>query len=46
MELGEKAPDAKTLWLFKEKLGQEGMRELFEQPEFDEKNIETATKIC
>jgi len=30
MELGEKSPDAKTLWLFKEKLGQEGMRELFE----------------
>jgi transposase len=30
MELGEKAPDAKTLWLFKEKLGEEGMRELFD----------------
>jgi len=30
MELGEKAPDAKTIWLFKEKLGKEGMRELFE----------------
>ena len=29
MELGEKSPDAKTLWLFKEKLGAEGMRELF-----------------
>jgi len=30
MELGEKAPDAKTLWLFKEQLGEEGMRELFD----------------
>jgi IS5 family transposase len=29
MELGEKSPDAKTLWLFKEKMGEEGMRELF-----------------
>ena len=29
MELGEKSPDAKTLWLFKEKLGEEGLRELF-----------------
>jgi IS5 family transposase len=30
MELGEKSPDAKTLWLFKEKLGADGMRELFD----------------
>ena len=30
MELGEKAPDAKTIGLFKEKLGKEGMRELFD----------------
>ena len=30
MELGEKAPDEKTLWLFKEQLGKDGMRELFE----------------
>ena len=30
MELGEKAPDAKTIWLFKEQLGKEGMRELFD----------------
>jgi len=30
MELGEKAPDAKTIWLFKEKLGKSGMRELFD----------------
>ena len=30
MELGEKSPDAKTIWLFKEKLGEEGMRELFD----------------
>jgi IS5 family transposase len=30
MELGEKAPDEKTLWLFKEKLGEEGLRELFD----------------
>ena len=30
MELGEKAPDAKTIWLFKEQVGKEGMRELFE----------------
>ena len=30
MELGEKAPDSKTLWLFKEKLGEDGMRELFD----------------
>ena len=30
MELGEKAPDEKTIWLFKEQLGKEGMRELFE----------------
>ena len=37
MELGEKAPDAKTLWLFKEKLGADGMRELFEL--FNEKLV-------
>jgi IS5 family transposase len=30
MELGEKSPDAKTIWLFKEKLGKDGMRELFD----------------
>jgi IS5 family transposase len=30
MELGEKSPDAKTIWLFKERLGKEGLRELFE----------------
>ena len=30
MELGEKSPDAKTLWLFKEKLGTYGMKELFD----------------
>ena len=30
MELGEKSPDAKTIWVFKEKLGKDGMRELFE----------------
>ena len=30
MELGEKSPDAKTIWLFKEQLGKEGLRELFE----------------
>ena len=30
MELGEKSPDAKTIWLFKEQLGKDGMRELFE----------------
>jgi IS5 family transposase len=30
MELGEKSPDSKTLWLFKENLGKEGMRELFD----------------
>jgi IS5 family transposase len=30
MELGEKSPDAKTIWLFKEKLGRDGMRELFD----------------
>ena len=35
MELGEKSPDAKTLWLFKEKLGAEGLRELFDM--FNEK---------
>ena len=29
MELGEKSPDAKTIWLFKEKLGEGGMREMF-----------------
>jgi IS5 family transposase len=35
MELGEKSPDAKTIWLFKEQLGKEGMRELFDH--FNEK---------
>ena len=30
MELGEKSPDAKTIWLFKEQLGKEGIRELFD----------------
>jgi transposase len=30
MELGEKSPDAKTIWLFKERLGKKGMRELFD----------------
>lgn len=30
MELGEKSPDANTLWTFKEQLGAEGMRELFD----------------
>ena len=30
MELGEKSPDAKTLWLFKEKLGDDGLRKLFD----------------
>jgi len=30
MELGEKAPDEKTIWLFKEQVGKEGMRELFD----------------
>jgi IS5 family transposase len=30
MELGEKSPDAKTIWLFKERLGKEGLRELFD----------------
>jgi IS5 family transposase len=30
MELGEKSPDAKTIWLFKEQLGKDGLLELFE----------------
>jgi len=30
MELGEKAPDRNTIWNFKEQLGDEGMRELFD----------------
>ena len=30
MELGEKSPDSKTLWLFKEQMGIEGIRELFD----------------
>jgi IS5 family transposase len=30
LELGEKSPDAKTIWLFKEQLGAEGLRELFD----------------
>ena len=34
MELGEKAPDANTIWLFKEQLGKQGMRAMFD--EFDE----------
>ena len=38
MELGEKSPDAKTIWLFKEKLGEDGMRELFDL--FNEKLVE------
>jgi IS5 family transposase len=38
MELGEKSPDAKTLWLFKEKMGEEGMRELFDL--FNEKLVD------
>jgi len=37
MELGEKSPDAKTIWLFKEQLSKDGMRELFEL--FNEKLI-------
>jgi len=30
MELGEKSPDAKTIWLFKEQLGKDGLQELFD----------------
>jgi IS5 family transposase len=30
MELGEKSPDEKTIWLFKEQLGKEGMKTLFD----------------
>jgi IS5 family transposase len=30
MELGEKSPDAKTIWLFKEQVGKDGIRELFD----------------
>ena len=30
MELGQKSPDASTIWLFKQKMGKEGMRELFD----------------
>jgi hypothetical protein len=30
MGLGEKSPDANTIWLFKEKLGKDGVRELFD----------------
>ena len=30
MELGEKAPDSKSVWLFKERLGAEGVRALFD----------------
>jgi len=30
MELGEKSPDAKTIWLFKEMLSKDGLRELFD----------------
>jgi len=35
MELGEKSPDAKTIWLFKELLGKDGLKELFDY--FNEK---------
>jgi len=38
MELGEKAPDEKTIWLFKEQMGKEGIRELFAI--FNEKLLE------
>lgn len=37
MELGEKSPDAKTIWLFKEQLGKEGLRALFDL--FNEKLV-------
>jgi IS5 family transposase len=37
MELGEKSPDSKTLWLFKEQMGAEGIRELFDM--FNEKLV-------
>ncbi|MCL1794479.1 MAG: IS5 family transposase [Oscillospiraceae bacterium] len=37
LEIGEKAPDEKTIWLFKEQLGKEGMMELFEL--FNEKLV-------
>jgi IS5 family transposase len=37
IELGEKSPDAKTLWLFKEQMGEEGIRELFDM--FNEKLV-------
>jgi len=30
LELGEKSPDAKTIWLFKEQMGKDGLRELFD----------------
>jgi IS5 family transposase len=30
MEMGEKAPDRNTIWIFKEQLGEEGMQELFD----------------
>jgi IS5 family transposase len=30
MELGDKSPDAKTIWVFKEQQGKEGLRELFD----------------
>ena len=30
MELGDKSPDSKTIWLFKEQFGKEGMRRLFD----------------
>jgi len=30
LELGEKSPDEKTIWLFKEQLSKEGLRELFD----------------
>jgi IS5 family transposase len=38
MELGEKSPDAKTIWLFKETLGKDGMRAMFDL--FNEKLCE------
>ena len=30
MELGEKSPDRNTIWVFKEQLGEEGIRKLFD----------------
>ncbi|NJO56244.1 MAG: IS5 family transposase [Rhodospirillales bacterium] len=31
LDVGDKVPDSKTIWLFKERLGQDGITELFEQ---------------